>query len=693
LSALLSNVERKISQTDHWHQLAILLRQEPDVAQSLLRRPPPPGIPTERSIADITASARQQNLTELLAKHLLSGFLLTPEDRQPQWPISAADTVEDLFSGTGQKILQALSWIQIPILAVQGTRGRIIFMMSGLLPDSSGCYAVGQPTPDSRTADAVSRACRVGGWEQGVVYWFLQPDDEQPVQGNSLGLPIALGLDLLLASVSWPEGLYATGGLDPDGTIVPVDHILEKYRSAAFSCRLFLAPADSALPRDPARPIHGCADFDDACFTARLYSNGISAADILLYQACWISERNFFYHFHELPPAMLTSDRARYFYQQVQAEPDIFLELLGRSFSKCSHDQLRGKIMADLFSPENIQALATRSSSHAFAAFNWCLAVLAFHNHCGQVSASRSWRSCAETLRSMVDLKEINRFINHSFVDRRFNRYDFRPDPTPELAAVLKQEENKQKVYPGSNGLLGSLYGTLAQNFGFCGPAHLASLLEMTDRSRQAFGRKYQLETQRLINYEIYAFLDSARLEDAVQLTAKYLGLDASSRPEDWFKQMEVSLFSEPFKAALVLRLLSEIGYTPAGSWITGSIPLICRHHGHPWQLIALNLGRMAVTAHRLEDGELLLRHSLRICQADSETMLPMGLLALAELHAAALARAEDYSTARAIRIWLKETTYLNGDHFQPILELTAGEELLDEVKRKRSRLFPFSYR
>lgn len=662
-----------------------------------MRRPPPPAIPSGKCIAEITASAQQHGLTELLEKHLFGGFLLTPRDRQDLWPLSARDGAGRLFPGADLELLQAARWIHVPVLAVQGKNGRVVSMMLGLLPDSTDCRAIGSPAPDARTAKTVCTACRVAVRGQGVVYWFLQLGDEQPVRGNSLALPVALALEFLRRSAFWPEGLYATGGLAPDGNIVRVDHIRKKYNSIAPYCRLFLAPADTALPRTADQPVHACTNFDDACFTAVLYSGGTTAADILLYQACWISEYNFFHHFHELPLNMVKSDRACDFYRRVQAEPGEYLELLSRCFSKCSHDRQRGQIMADLFTPERIQGLAGRSTSYGFSAFNWCLAALAFHNHCGQVTESRCWSSCAETLRTTVDPKEINRFINHSFVGRRFNRYDFRPEPTPELAAVLKQEEKKQEVYPGSNALLGALYGTLAQNYGFCGPSHLPSLLEMTASARQAFGRKYHRETERLINYEIYAYLDSGRTEQARQLIGNYLGLDESCGSDEWLQQVEILLtaleVSGPFRLALVLRLLSEIGYKPSPSHITGSTSIICRQHGHPWQLISLNFGRMAATADLLEDAGHLFRHSLRICLADSDTMRPMGLLALADLHATGLAAGNDYRKTQELRTWLKQTDRIHSDHFQTILGLTDNEKMLDAVNRERGCLFPFSYR
>ena len=696
MSAFSSTINSSGSGTNHWHQLAVLLHHAPLMAAVLMHRPPP-AIPSGKCIADIAASAQQYGLTELLEKHLFGGFLLTPRAQQDQWPLSPRDVAGRLFPGTDQELLQVAPWIHVPILAVQRKKGRAVSMMVGLLPDSTDCRAIGSPTPDARTAEAVCRACRIAGAGNGVIYWFLQQEDEQPVQGNSLALPVALAVEFLCRSASWPEGLYATGELEEDGSIVPVAHVREKYRCIAPSCRLFLAPADMTLPHSADQPVHGCTSFDDACFAATLYSGGTTAADISLYQACWISEHNFFNNFHELPQAMAKSPRAREFFRRAAAEPESHLHLLTGCFRRCRHDRRRGQYLAELFTPEKIENLTGNSPSLDFSAFNWCLAAVAFHNHCGQVRESRRWRSCADSLLSRVDLMEIGRFINHTFVGHRFNRYDFRPEATPELTAVLEQEEKKQEVYPGSNALLGALYGTLAQNFGFCGPSRLPSLLEMTYRARKAFGRKYLHETERLLNYEIYGYLDSGQPKQARQLTGKYLGLGDSCGPEDWLQQAETLLTapdaSGPFKAALVMRLLSEIGYKPSPAYITARISIICRQRGHPWQLIALNLGRMAAAAGRLEDAGQLFHHSLRICLADSDTMRPMGLLALGELYTTGLTDDDDYRKAQEINKWLKQTDRLNTDHFHAIFGLMDSKELLHGVNLERNRLFPFSYR
>ena len=668
----------------------------PAMVRNLLRRPPP-CIPAEKSIAGLKELARQHGLVELLEKHLLSGFLLTPLDRREQWRLPVDDIFRRRFPDTDWATLLTVPWIHVPIIAVQGGDGRLVTMMIGLLPEGDSCHGLDRSTAGPGIMDAVFLARRLAGWQGGVACWFLQERDETQLQGGSLALPAALAMVLFQRSIAWPRKLYATGGLDEDGTIVAVDHVREKYAAVACSCDLFLAPAETAPAAKPDSPIQPCPTFDDACFAATMYSGGTTAADLALYQACWISERNFFDHFHEIPMPMLTSERAKNYYRLVQVEPEKYLERLAEVFHRCSHIRPRGQILVNLLSPGTIMGIAGKSSAHAFSAFNWCLAAVAFFNHCGQVRESRRWSSMAGDLRDDVDLEELNRFINHDFVGRRFNRYDFRPQPTRRLARALAQEENKQKIYPGSNVLLGAIYGTLAQNYGFCGPEYFPSLLDMTNRARQTFGGKYHGETKRLLNYQIYGHLDCGNTKQAMLLVNPYLGLAEPDGPAQWFDRTETLLestsSSAPFMVALIMRLLHDIGFVPPSSRVRKIMAGICRRHGHPWQLIALNFGWLAVAAGLNTEAGHLFRHSLHICLDDSDTMRPMGLLALAGLQAAGRAGRDEYASTEEIRRWLLRTDSLNREHFQSILEVKNSKELLQAVQRNRRLLFPFSYR
>ena len=93
------------------------------------------------------------------------------------------------------------------------------------------------------------------------------------------------------------------------------------------------------------------------------------------------------------------------------------------------------------------------------------------------------------------------------------------------------------------------------------------------------------------------------------------------------------------------------------------------------------------------EEEDVLLRHGLKICLSGGDTLRPMGLLLLSELHGSDLAGKHDYGQALEIRSWLAETDSLLSSHFATILDLTDPEVLLDQVEENRAPLFPFSYR
>ena len=260
-------------------------------------------------------------------------------------------------------------------------------------------------------------------------------------------------------------------------------------------------------------------------------------------------------------------------------------------------------------------------------------------------------------------------------------------------------EGKRQAFFSGSNYLLGALYGTLAQNYGFCGPTHLSAVLEMLARAEDAFGGKYYLEKERLINYRIYALLDSGMARDTTSLLNDYLGLNSEAGQDDWFQEVQNLLTTKNstnvFKAALALRVLADTGYHPSLPKNTGlnCVPALLEQTSHPWQLIALNLGKILLSVNQSNEAEELFRHSVHACLSGGDTLQPMGLLALAELHAAGLANTYDYQKIQEIIRWLGQTTALNTKHFRPILDTATPESLLEEVMKKRNTLFPFSYR
>jgi len=609
--------------------------------------------------------------------------------------LDGSELISRYLQNVSPDIALACQWITIPILVVQG-QAKIVWMMLGQTTNHEECRCVAFPAPDEQTIKNIHTATNLVGRSHGFIYCFLQHSWEQAVRGPSLGLPIAVAARLLQKSRPWPKGIYATGAVGTGGTLEPVAHIQEKHHVAQTSgCRLFLMPASGNPP--VLQNLHSCTTFADACFAVDLYSCGIPADKAAVFQACRYSIGALLSHFHELPTPFLETKQYGQLLQQAAGNPQQYLEPLCACLQRCCHDRKRGQYLADLFSPEQLTRILEKNPKMAFKAFNWCLACISYANHSGRVNESTCWTSIAGQMLPLVDPEEVGKLLNHGFVGQRFNRYDFRPEPTPELAAFLQMEEKRQAVYSSSNYLLGALYGTLAQNYGFCGPTHQAALLEMTTKAEDAFGGKHYREKERLVNYQIYALLDSGMIKEATSLLNSYLDLNTQSGQVDWFQKTKDLLNSSgvdtAFKAALTLRVLADTGYQVVDATYRECIASILKHTSHPWQLIGLNLGKMLLSVKKRNEAEELFRHSLRICLAGGDTMHPMGLLSLTELHAAGLASKHDYEEAQKMNQWLAGTTALNTDHFRLILGLTNPKILLKKIMEKRNALFPFSYR
>ena len=690
---------------NHWLQLLILLRNSSNAAACFLRSPGHVTAPSEATLSKIVSLAGQAYLQEEVEIPLLSGVLLASTTQRKAWAAVGCDdaVLQNLITrylpGPAPESLLDCFWIHAPILTVQGQAVQCIQMLLTLNGQDQKNVCLGHPRPEQSIRDTLTQGFRLGSREwQGFMYWFLQPENDQPVSGDSLGLTAALAARFLFQSRPWPRGLYATGAVDMSGTLLPVVHTRDKIRSVAYDCRLFLLPQGNYLPAltDFSEITSYCCDVDDACRSVEMFVQEVPANTMHLYQSCLYSVTELLSHFHALPFFVLNSPQCQQLLLSSGSRSGQYLDKLCKALQQCSYDPERGKLLAAILNPEKILTLIRQHPQLVFSGFNWCLACINLYNHIGRIERSEQWTSLAEHLISRVDAQELNRFLNKEFVATRFNRYDFRPDLPPALCALLEQEENKQEIISGRNYLLGALYGTLAQNYGFCGPDWLDSLLEMCEKAAPCFGNKHYLNRNRLKNYQIYALIDSKRAEDALALVNPYLLLSPGAGPDQWFQHVLQLLMEKEvnrehsFQAALVLRVLSFIGY---------ALPLadsllnihFCSHH--PWQLIALNLGKIHYAGNRENEAVRLFHHCLRICLAGGSTMRAMGLLPLAEMHYLGCAGKQEYEQADTIRKHLVHTNGLHSDHFSIITDITAAEELLDIVRQQRSVLFPFSYR
>jgi hypothetical protein len=239
---------------------------------------------------------------------------------------------------------------------------------------------------------------------------------------------------------------------------------------------------------------------------------------------------------------------------------------------------------------------------------------------------------------------------------------------------------------------LGELHGTIAQNFGFCGPRYLELAFAHSAKSIDAFGRGEVPERfedfLRQYGYMVYAFLDAGQTERALKTFGAFTGT------RDW---QEVLLkarsgkFSRWQHAALA-RLLAHSDHGGVSDLYLGEFRDFQKaglEEKHPWQLWAWNMGVLAVHKRLPSTALKMFTESLRLCRKFGPTVRVMALLPLSGLRLMEALPAD----LPAVEIEVREAAeMLNPDHFQAVLE-NRFERVLEAVWWKPEVFFPFTYR
>ena len=625
-------------------------------------------------------------------------------------------------------------WISLPLLTLQGRTGRLIPMLlssgmvcmkarhcSCLLPAASIPFVV--PTGEMRGSgktcllppwidhktDTIIREAFALGWPEAPAcsYWFLLDENDPPIQGDSLALPVALAAVLLQQGQSWPNGFFATGGLQTDGTITSVSGLREKEQLARqHGCRLFLHPSPGPGP-SPRSGSQACADLNQARDALQCFQSGHKPATIALYQACRYSLDHLLAHLHELPPGLIAPyprlPGQQQWCQQMLARaagnPGQYLAPLADCFRRCRNSPAHAAILSQLFEPQQLVSLISTNPSHDVvrAACSWIESMLAHATHHGDTDTAATWERISEQVRPQLELDDAIGLILREIVAERFNRYDFRPALPARFDALLSTIARAQKITGQSSYQLGAMYGTLAQNYGFCGPAFFPDLDQAARLAETAFGHRYKRETARTLNYRIYGLLDQGRHDLAASLLSSYLDLPGPADTNTIFQQA-LSLLRQQeqdslFQAAVALRYLASANVLLQDRFPKEILPGVMQSHSHPWQLICVNLARLALVTDQTKPARQLLLKAINICEQGGATMQAMALLPLSLLHRYQLADVDTLDKAQKLRQWLVEESGLNQRHFSVLTGKSQPESLLATVWEKRKQLYPFSYR
>ncbi|NLX18730.1 MAG: hypothetical protein GXY53_05530 [Desulfobulbus sp.] len=691
--------------TPYWNELSILLLNSDLQSRRRLRRPCPVPLPPDPVIRNLSSQANRAGLLPLLERHLLTCLAL-PAAPRPQ-KNRLAHLLAKTFPDYPVKSLITASWCCLPVLTCQDTAGSVTWLLLGRIPGEAGITFSGTPQPAISSMEAANAALSavmqaLPASPHRYPALFLQHPDDPPVTGGSLGLPLALGILLLDKEIEWPPGVFASGGMTADGIIQPVTDEEAKYKTVSTELQLLLFPETGLLETSPQDSrIVRCPTLADAILALDFLAVDADPQQIAHYRACLSRPALFLQEFATLPIALLSVPEGRRLLIRIQNERKHLFAQLVNCLKGCQNDPERADIIARLLSPDDVLQLSREKDDTALPALDWCIARIATANRRGDVADSSQWSRLARNIGRQLSSKKKVDCANHLFVTTRFNCYWFTPDPPEEFTTHLQKEEQIYQLDQCDNRLLGAMYGTLAQNYGFCGPQYRKKFVDCIAQAEQAFGRSHHDQKMRLFAYQIYSLLDCSQLQEAKTLLYHYLQLPEKSTPEQWIDQV-VLLNNTPtehtaFQIAVVCRLLTELvcnGQLSAHpAWHEQLASLLPAHLIHPWQLTAYNLGRLFLMLNKKKPAVSLLYRSVTACMDRAGTMLPMALLSLAQLSTIRTQADQALETSARVLQQIKNSEQLHPAHFAPLVTAPSPEQALKKVLDEPARFFPFSYR
>ncbi len=664
----------------------------------------------------------QPGLLRMLHLHLLASALAggDRENAVPDWAddwLEAHLDVPALSGGSDMFLLRKARWRRIcfPVHKTLLHGGRIRWVIAGHLPESS----VGLITPDwlsetlspKTAAAATAAAAAVFGWRETGLVWF--PLTVDAVRGRSFSLALALAFRALRENERLhPAGIAATGAVDADGRLHPVGHMAEKRAAVRqHKCRLFLRPkGDDPPPNNDCRLLEMMVTtLDEAWIMARLHDPA-RRRELGRFLEMLRDPARFVRDAGTVPPDWLRYAGGQGLLDRilaaVRSDPALFLRITDL-FERCVKESRNeaALALAGLFSGDR----AVDPAAAPLSAFRWASLQVGMWNHRGDVAKADAWsRRADELLPAAIpcDMDAVADAVNYQLVHRH-NRYHFDPEPTPEFTRMLKALEARHKVQQEFGCkvdlTLGAFYGTLGQNFAFCGPARLRQSLDVFERACTTLGRGVSPENdphwRRTCNYMTYALLDAGpahadqalmRLCESLNLSAPDQALDACVRAR--FSRWDHALFTR-WLADTLDAAHPAADASLADAWLElhgPGNPLAGDEH--PWQLWSWNLGRIARRQGRTGEAIRHFQAALSRCRRPEAgpSIRVMALLPLSALAAEkAVGRNELDAEEAAFR---KAAGLLHRPHFAGLLE-RSFVGALEAVRQEAGRWFPFNYR
>lgn len=659
--------------------------------------PPHPRIWGDASRCFPAVLRRCPDLRQLSAV-LLATHLVHRQDTPPWAKPWLAQTAPDLL-GVDLSVLERIRWRFVSVPVAAGDLGRLHVVLVGAGEGAPDCSAWNARllAEDSRRALGVARKLVRLHADQDCCFLFLGTAGQHAlIEGESLGLPCYLGAMAAAEDLSFVRFL-ATGRLDGEGRVLPVECLSQKLDAAGDGIALFLYPEGCAAPQASGVECVAVTRVREAIEVLACFGTGlalkIAQAERALGSGQSVARE--LCSFHADMAGWIRRNRKRI---APVLRDDPHLEELVRQMQRWTdstrrHDIGLGNAALDCLFLEDIQPLC---QTRPRLAWDICVLHMEKASHCGDIPAFRKWSERADALRPSVSIdddggRQLALHYVLALVGNQHNRYEFAsslpedPDAAYELARLTRDHEDDcRRRGPRANSALGKYYGALGQHQGFLGPAFLGQALDFLDKAMGCFcgldGREDQ-DRDRL--YRVFALSSANRTDEA---WAGLRGVTSLWRDEAWNVEA-----MNPHQLHALLRLYVDAGRVmDSGLWRDVHAAWSRGWQGHPSQLIAYNLGLLAPAPDVAADT---LRRSLDLClcPASGPTIQIMALLPLARLHAVApdVVFADQVNTAlEPVRSGL-----LCAEHFQVLLDAPDWTDVLNRVRAHTAALFPFSYR
>jgi hypothetical protein len=656
-----------------------------------------------------------QKFLPLSRRHLLPQSIiaaaLSRVKTAPSWILDwIASTIDTKALGIPipHEALCSMQWGLFPIATADDERAQLFWVLVGALEDdfvephfTDWWFTVADEEARQSVNVALEMLERHTGRE--FFYWPLLPFiDRLLIQGPSAALPFYLsGRGLRKGPL--PHGILASGKTDKDGTLSAVGGLPLKAAAAwREGLTAFLYPRPPVSVGEDPHPIERLEvdSLHDAIFLWETYQAGhgdsllhdlkvlgdpsrLAAGALLLCDAA-VQWKGFESAYRTQIQALVEQ---RYLFQQ-------YLDNLEREIDKPDYPVGKMQILLAPFSEAEVRRL---SKANPLAAFRIAQIHLINSNRQGRVESSEAWSKLSSDLLGWATVSERGLELKAGYFNRevvqRHARYDFCPDlpetvwqmlETLKELDLLKRRHSVETVSVS----LGKLYGTIAQNYGFCGLQHLHEVEGYVTLAQQAFGggalREVMDDWRRQFCYLFYALVDAGEMKRSKEVLEAYVGLSLEQCCETDFSDMN------PYQHAAVSRFVAETGedLPQYSKWVSRFVfdaPI-----QHPWQLWLNNAGRF------LDDIALkraAWSRSLELSSKLGVTARPMALLPLANLWQSGLWEREmlERRTLEVMNVF--KSPELSQDHFRSLLKNGRWQDVLSAVLAIRHQVFPFTYR